>query len=96
MYKLPAVNVGNRQQGRLNAGNVKFVDPVCSKIEEAVHTACFDQEYRDVVAALDNPYGNGNSASIIERVIAQIDLDDGKWLTKQTLVGPLVGGKAHE
>ena len=24
-YKLPAINIGNRQQGRLNAGNVEFV-----------------------------------------------------------------------
>lgn len=96
MYQLPVVNVGNRQQGRLNAGNVRFVEPVCDKIEEAVHTACFNQTYRDAVAALDNPYGNGNSASIIEGVIAQIDLDDEKWLTKQNLVGPVDGGKAHE
>lgn len=96
MYQLPVVNVGNRQQGRLNAGNVKFVEPVCNKIEQAIHAACFDQKYRDAVAALDNPYGDGNSASIIEGVIGRIDLDDEKWRTKQTLVGPVAGGKAHE
>ena len=24
-YKLPVINVGNRQKGRLNAGNVEFI-----------------------------------------------------------------------
>lgn len=86
MYKLPVVNVGRRQQGRLNAGNVEFVEHNHQQIIDAIEKACFDDDYRDYVSNLTNPYGNGTSAKIIEDFLADIDMSDSKWLIKSKLV----------
>ncbi len=51
-YKLPVVNIGNRQKGRLNAGNVKFVTHNRQEILSALQKACFDESYRHFVRSL--------------------------------------------
>ncbi|MGR5434390.1 UDP-N-acetylglucosamine 2-epimerase [Vibrio owensii] len=86
MYKLPVVNVGHRQRGRLNAGNVKFVSYREDDIVSAIEQAVFDIKYRNYIANLDNPYGSGQAADIIENFIRAIDLSDTKWLVKEKLV----------
>ncbi|WP_351014895.1 UDP-N-acetylglucosamine 2-epimerase [Shewanella sp. AC91-MNA-CIBAN-0169] len=86
MYKLPVVNVGHRQRGRLNAGNVKFVSYKVEEIVEAIEQAVFEPTYRHFVAQLDNPYGTGNAAEIIETYLSQIDLDNPKWAVKSKLI----------
>jgi GDP/UDP-N,N'-diacetylbacillosamine 2-epimerase (hydrolysing) len=45
-YKIPVVNVGNRQKGRLNAGNVEFVEYNTDIIIKAIEKAVFDESYR--------------------------------------------------
>ncbi|MBI2552442.1 UDP-N-acetylglucosamine 2-epimerase (hydrolyzing) [Candidatus Uhrbacteria bacterium] len=86
-YKLPVVNVGNRQQGRLNAGNVEFVPDDLQSITQAIHKACTDEEYRAKVAELKNPFGNGYTSEKIRDVLRSIDLSDKQWLIKKNLVG---------
>ncbi|CAE6931756.1 UDP-N-acetylglucosamine 2-epimerase [Vibrio sp. B1ASS3] len=86
MYKLPVVNVGHRQRGRLNAGNVKFVSYQENDIVSAIEQAVFDIKYRNYIANLDNPYGSGQAADIIENFIRDVDLSDTKWLVKEKLV----------
>lgn len=86
MYQLPVVNIGHRQRGRLNAGNVDFVSYEEDKIGAAIERAVFDKSYRDYVASIKNPYGCGDAAKIIERFIKTIDLSDAKWLIKDTLI----------
>ena len=86
MYKLPVVNVGHRQRGRLNAGNVKFVSYQKNDIVSAIEQAVFDIKYRNYIANLDNPYGSGQAADIIENFIRDVDLSDTKWLVKEKLV----------
>lgn len=86
MYKLPVVNVGHRQRGRLNAGNVKFIGYGEDEIVAAIENAAFDSEYRQRIAELDNPYGSGQAADVIESFIKVIDLSDSKWLIKKKLV----------
>ncbi|MBY5947296.1 UDP-N-acetylglucosamine 2-epimerase [Photobacterium rosenbergii] len=86
MYQLPVINIGHRQQGRLNAGNVEFVSYEEQDIVRAIERAVFDNAYRDEVAQLENPYGCGRAAQIIEQFIKNIDLSDPKWLVKEKLV----------
>ena len=65
LYKLPVVNIGNRQRGRLNAGNVRYVGYSKSEIViEALEHAVFDSDYRDFISNLTNPYGSGDAADI--------------------------------
>ena len=84
-YKLPVVNIGNRQKGRLNAGNVEFVDYKLDEILNAIEKACFDEKYRNWISDLENPYGDGTSARKIREALESVDLQDSKWYVKKKL-----------
>lgn len=84
-YKMPVVNVGNRQKGRMNAGNVDFVTYNESQIIKSIEKACFDKEYRLFIEKIKNPYGSSRSAKNIRKVLEEVDLDDRKWYVKNKL-----------
>lgn len=84
-YKIPVVNVGNRQLGRLNAGNVEFVGYDINSIYNAIDKACFNKDYINSIKNLDNPYGNGDAVDKIHNVLLNLNLDDNKWLIKKKL-----------
>ena len=61
LIKLPVINVGNRQSGRLHANNVQFVAHDPEQISFALNKALFDQDYKKFLeASCTNPYGEGN------------------------------------
>ncbi len=76
LLKLPVINVGNRQQGRLHAENVQFVPHDVDQICEAVRRALWDEAYRAQVARCANPYGDGKTAEQIAQILAKVSLDD--------------------
>ncbi|GIQ69984.1 UDP-N-acetyl glucosamine 2-epimerase [Xylanibacillus composti] len=76
LLKLPVVNIGNRQKGRLHAENVQFVQHNVDEITSAVHKALFDEDYKKLVANCTNPYGNGKTSEAIANVLASIPLDE--------------------
>jgi len=84
-YRLPVVNVGNRQLGRLNAGNVNFVPHDVEGIITALEMACFDEDYKQKVNNLINPYGDETAAEKIYDVLKSINRDDRKWYVKKRL-----------
>lgn len=84
-YKLPVVNIGNRQKGRLNAGNVRFVEHDRKDIYSALREACFDQNYRAKVAQLPNPYGDEKACERIVEFIKSIDITQKRWYVKTRL-----------
>ena len=84
-YKIPVVNIGNRQLGRLNAGNVEFVDYDVENIFKAIHKACFDKSYRKLIKKIKNPYGDGTAVEKINKVLLNIDTEDKKWYIKKKL-----------
>jgi len=86
LYKLPVVNIGNRQQGRLNAGNVEFVNYNKQKIIDSIGRACFDNKYRYYVSKLKNPYGDGFAHKKIVNFLENVDINDKKWYTKKNLI----------
>lgn len=86
-YKLPVVNVGNRQKGREQTGNVEFIPHEIKAITQAIHRACTDQKYREKVAQLTNLFGDGHTSEKIKDVLGSIDPHDPKWLVKKNLTG---------
>lgn len=76
LLKLPVINVGNRQKGRLHANNVQFVPHDVDEISQAVNRAINDQEYRTEVLNCENPYGDGQSSKRIASILADIDLNE--------------------
>ena len=82
-YKLPVVNIGNRQRGRLNAGNVEFVPYKIDRIIEALEKATLNQEYKKKVMGLKNPFGDNLAPQKVREAIESVNLDDRKWYVKQ-------------
>ena len=83
-YKLPVINVGNRQKGRLNAGNVLYVGYNKKLIINALNKCC-DHNFKQRLLKIKNPYGDSNSYKRVVSVIENIDLLDSKWLIKKKL-----------
>ena len=84
-YKLPVVNIGNRQVGRLSAGNVKFTNYLEKSIINALEISCFDKNYIKKINNLKNPYGDSSAAKKIRKVIESINTEDQKWYVKRKL-----------
>jgi UDP-hydrolysing UDP-N-acetyl-D-glucosamine 2-epimerase len=75
-FALPTVNIGLRQQGRERARNVLDVEPVADAILARVEIAR-SSVFRDSLNGMENPYGNGNAAGIIAKVLADTPLSPG-------------------
>ncbi|MFH1075684.1 MAG: UDP-N-acetylglucosamine 2-epimerase [Pseudomonadota bacterium] len=74
-FKLPAVNIGTRQRGRVRAANVIDVGYIRNEIIEGVSRS-LSQEFRDGLDNLANPYGNRHAAQRIIEVLRGITFDD--------------------
>ena len=67
-FKLPVVNVGNRQGGRIRPPNVIDVPTRAGEIGAAIQRAA-SPEFRAGLAGLRNPYGDGRAAERIASVL---------------------------
>jgi len=79
-FRLPVVDVGSRQQGRLMPANVIHVESEAASIGAAIRRAC-SAEFRQGLDGLVNPYGDGNAAERIAERLAAVPLDR-RLLTK--------------
>lgn len=73
---LAAINVGERQRGRLHGQNVIFTDNDKNQIVKAIQKVFSDDEFRKKVATKNNPYGDGNSTKKIIEILENIELND--------------------
>ncbi|MGD1105974.1 MAG: UDP-N-acetylglucosamine 2-epimerase [Terracidiphilus sp.] len=73
-FALPVVNVGIRQQGRERARNVIDVPAESHAIRAALDRA-LSPAFRESLAGMTNPYGDGTAAQTIARVLASVPLD---------------------
>ena len=70
-FALPTVNVGLRQQGRERPANVLDADAHPEAILAAIHTAS-RPEFRQRIAHMRNPYGEGRAAETIAAVVTAL------------------------
>jgi UDP-N-acetylglucosamine 2-epimerase len=79
--KIPCINIGRRQEGRLRSSNV--IDVPCRKeaIVRAVHFALHNRAFQRKVKFCKNPYGDGHAAKKIEKILSQLRFG-GKILQK--------------
>lgn len=73
-FALPVVNVGIRQQGRERARNVIDSPADSGAIRTAIDRA-LDQGFRQSLAGMANPYGEGNASCTIARVLTTVSLE---------------------
>ena len=70
-FKIPTVNIGDRQKGRLQADSVINCAVDANLIGEAINTA-FAMDCSAVV----NPFGDGETSQQIKDILKNIQLDE--------------------
>lgn len=73
-FKLPVVNIGTRQKGRVKARNVIDVGYSANEILKGIEKAT-SKEFINTLENLRNPYENGNSSKKIADILEKIQLD---------------------
>ena len=73
-FKLPAVNIGTRQQLRERGQNVLDVPHKTTEIIQAIVKSLIDKRYREMVKYGANPYDSGNTAAKIVTILETIKL----------------------
>jgi len=74
-FKLPVVNIGTRQQGRIRPANVIDVGYDRSEILKGIKKAT-QPEFRESLRHLENPYGRGQAADTIVERLRAVALDE--------------------
>lgn len=80
-FKLPAVSVGRRQEGRLAPDNVITTGSTKAEIGQGIRKAV-SPEFRLGLASLVSPYGNGHAAARMMAVLRQTDPKDPRLIRK--------------
>lgn len=70
-FKIPTINVGDRQKGRLMSTSVICCEPTQSDIEKAVNKA-LSSEFRKVASNTTNLYGDGKTSKKIIKIIKKV------------------------
>lgn len=73
-FKLPVINIGTRQQGRLRACNVIDVGYEKEEILNGINKALYDEEYRKELKSCINPYGDGRAGERISEHLEKIKI----------------------
>jgi GDP/UDP-N,N'-diacetylbacillosamine 2-epimerase (hydrolysing) len=81
--KLPAINIGSRQNGRLRSENLIDVPHDRDAIVGAVKLALSDQDFRQRLSRCENPYGDGHSSEKIVDIITNLDVSRSRLLEKR-------------
>ena len=74
-FKLPVINIGDRQGGRLKPANI--IDCACVKesILEALDLA-LSEDFLKSISNIENPYGDGHTAKRIIKILKNIDFSN--------------------
>lgn len=83
-FKIPAVNIGTRQKGRLRAENVIDVPYQKDAMRNAINTALHDSNFLGKVSNCSNPYGKGGASKIIAGILESIELTKSLLQKKMT------------
>jgi GDP/UDP-N,N'-diacetylbacillosamine 2-epimerase (hydrolysing) len=82
-FRIPVVNIGNRQRGRPQALNIVNASYEPADIERAIRFVLTDAKFREACSRAVNPFGDGKSAERIVGILRDIRIDDA-LLEKQT------------
>ena len=83
-FRVPFVNIGIRQEGRLRADNVIDAEHDEGHIVEAVKMAIFDKQFKRRVESCVSPYGDGKSSERIVDILENIEINDALIRKKMT------------
>jgi GDP/UDP-N,N'-diacetylbacillosamine 2-epimerase (hydrolysing) len=68
-FKVPTINIGDRQKGRLQASSIINCEPIEEGIDDAINIA-LSEEFKNIAGSTINPYGDGvTSVKIVDAVM---------------------------
>lgn len=73
-FKVPTINIGTRQQGRLRPENLIDVDYEEYEITGAINKILNDKIFQKNILYCENPYGDGNSSNRIIKILKKINI----------------------
>ena len=73
-FKVPAINIGDRQKGRIKGANVICCEPRKDRIVQAIQKG-IDPEFRNSLKDSKNPYGEGGASKRIKDHLKRISLN---------------------
>mgnify|MGYP006089168325 FL=1 len=74
-FKLPVINIGNRQRGRLQSSNIINAKNSSKEIVLAINKALYDKSFLQKLKKCTNPYGNGKSSLKIVKILKKININ---------------------
>lgn len=74
-FKKPAVNIGQRQKGRIHPANVIDTQGERREIADAIKKALYDKEFAESLKELKNPFGDGNASAKILNTLKNLTYD---------------------
>ena len=74
-FKIGAINIGDRQKGRIKADNVIDCPPKKVSIKNAFKRL-YSKEFQSAIKNCDNPFGDGYSSKIMVKVLKNQKLDN--------------------
>jgi UDP-hydrolysing UDP-N-acetyl-D-glucosamine 2-epimerase len=81
-FKLPVVNIGDRQKGRVRTSNVIDCDCSQNAIRHAIDLALSDG-FKTSISLLQSPYGDGKASDRIVKIIETIDFKDNRSIIEK-------------
>lgn len=82
-FKLPVVNIGDRQKGRLRAKNIIDVGYSKDEILDGINKALYNEEFRAKLKDTKNPYGDGDTSKKIIKILKKINTKQENFLKKK-------------
>lgn len=81
-FRIPTINIGDRQKGRMQAESVINCEPTSEGVENAINLALTD-EFKSKARQADNPYGDGNTSEKIINKVKEFLKNDNIKLKKE-------------
>jgi GDP/UDP-N,N'-diacetylbacillosamine 2-epimerase (hydrolysing) len=69
-FKIPTINIGDRQKGRIKAITVIDCEPEIEDIKKAINEA-YSEDFNIKLRSAVNPYGNGDASDVILKIIQE-------------------------
>lgn len=73
-FKLPAINIGSRQNKRLRTRNVVDIDHKVNEIESALKYVLYNKNFKRNLKKVKNPYGDGYASEKIVKILKKLNL----------------------
>ncbi len=83
IFKLPVVNIGNRNRGRETTENVINVNFDKDEIKQAINKA-LSSEFKEICERVKNPYGDGNASGRIIEILEELKINKSLLIKKLT------------